>query len=280
MNQTFKTHSRHGYSVKFSPYFSQRLVCATSQYFGIAGCGSLFVLDVSPEGIRPVQIFDWNESLFDVVWAENNENILVASSGDGSIQVWDVAQPKWDISKDQSLQTFAGHDHIVYNASWSPHIHGLFASVSGDRTLRLWDMRRPDNCARLVHASEGEILSCDWCKYDQNIVFTGGVDCIIKGWDVRSLKFPTCELRGHKYAVRRIKASPFHGAIVASSSYDFTVKIWDAAKQECLDTIEHHTEFVYGLDFNLHVPDQMADCGWDQLLHVYNTPPYSKPQNL
>ncbi|RUS75689.1 hypothetical protein EGW08_016555 [Elysia chlorotica] len=318
MNQTFKTQSRHGYAVKFSPYFPHRLACASSQYFGIAGCGSLFVLDVSPDGIRPVQVFDWNESLFDVVWAENNENILVACSGDGSIQVWDVAQPQgplkvlkehskevnavdwsqtrnehlvisaswdksiklWDITKDQSLQTFLGHDHIVYNASWSPHIQGLFSSVSGDGTLRLWDMRKPDNCVRLIHAHEGEILSSDWCKYDQNIVFSGGVDGIIKSWDVRNPKFSTCELRGHKYAVRRIRASPFYGHIVASSSYDFTVKIWDVTAQSCVDTIEHHTEFVYGLDFNVHVPDQMADCGWDELLHVYNTPPYSKPQNI
>ena len=34
-------------------------------------------------------------------------------------------------------------------------------------------------------------------------------------------------------------------------------RLWDVTKQICVDTIEHHTEFVYGLDFNMHVPDQV-----------------------
>ncbi|GFN75614.1 peroxisomal targeting signal 2 receptor [Plakobranchus ocellatus] len=313
MNQTFRTQARHGYSVQFSPYFPHRLACTASQYYGIAGCGSLFVLDAFSDGIRPVRVFDWNESLFDLVWAENNENIIVTCSGDGSIQVWDVAQPQgplkvlkehtkevngidwsqtrnehlvisaswdkllkvWDVSKDQALQTFQGHDHIVYTCCWSPHIPGLFASASGDHTLRLWDTRKPEGYVRLIPAHEAEILSCDWCKYDQNILFSGGVDGLIRGWDVRNPKLPTCELRGHTYAVRRLCASPFQGSIIASASYDFSIKIWDVIKQVCVDTIEHHTEFVYGLDFNVHVPNQMADCGWDELLHVYNTSPYT-----
>ena len=41
--------------------------------------------------------------------------------------------------------------------------------------------------------------------YFQNIVFTGSVDCAIRGWDIRNSKGPVCELKGHQYAVRRIK---------------------------------------------------------------------------
>ena len=37
MAVTFHTRGRHGYAVKFSPYFGQRLLCATSQHYGIAG---------------------------------------------------------------------------------------------------------------------------------------------------------------------------------------------------------------------------------------------------
>ena len=35
--------------------------------------------------------------------------------------------------------------------------------------------------------------------------------------------------------------------------------MWDFTKQSTpLETIEHHTEFVCGLDFNLHVPGQVS----------------------
>lgn len=33
----FRCAARHGYSVEFSPFFSNRLACATAQYYGIAG---------------------------------------------------------------------------------------------------------------------------------------------------------------------------------------------------------------------------------------------------
>ena len=57
------------------------------------GCGTLFVIDVTPEDTVLVISFDWNDGLFDVAWSENNEHILVTGAGDGSLQVWDVAQP-------------------------------------------------------------------------------------------------------------------------------------------------------------------------------------------
>lgn len=38
--------------------------------------------------------FDWNDGLFDVTWSENNEHVLITSSGDGSLQIWDVTKTK------------------------------------------------------------------------------------------------------------------------------------------------------------------------------------------
>lgn len=40
-------------------------------------------------------------------------------------------------------------------------------------------------------------------------------------------------------------------------------RTWDYKRsQTCLETIEHHTEFVYGLDFNLHVPGQVRHLAY------------------
>ena len=59
----------------------------------LPGTGTLFVLDTESSGLRICQQFEWSDGLFDLTWAENNENILVTAGGDGSIQVWDVTQP-------------------------------------------------------------------------------------------------------------------------------------------------------------------------------------------
>lgn len=66
---TFLTPNRHGYSVRFSPFNPDRLVVATSQYYGLAGGGTLFVLELSPDGSGVIETnaFQWSDGLFDVV---------------------------------------------------------------------------------------------------------------------------------------------------------------------------------------------------------------------
>ena len=64
---------------------------------------------------------------------------------------------------------------------------------------------------------------------------------------------PLMILSAHQLAVRKIKFSPYHANILASSSYDMSVKIWDLNTQTSIQSFEHHTEFVTGLDFNLFV---------------------------
>ncbi|KAE8602125.1 hypothetical protein XENTR_v10013890 [Xenopus tropicalis] len=260
---------RHGYAVEFSPYKPSTLACATSQNYGISGCGTLVVLEQSEGGIAVRRSFDWTDALFDVTWSEISENIVVTSSGDGSLQLWDITKPQgplqvfkehtqevysvdwsqtrgeqlivsgswdhtvklWDPSFGKPLCTFTGHENIIYSTIWSPHIPGCFASASGDQSLRIWDMKTPVSKV-VIPAHQAEILSCDWCKYDQ--------------------------------------FSPFHANIVASCSYDFTVRLWDFSKSSSLlETVNHHTEFVCGLDFSILTPGQIADCAWDETVKIY-----------
>uniref|UniRef100_A0AAY4EPX7 Peroxin-7 n=1 Tax=Denticeps clupeoides TaxID=299321 RepID=A0AAY4EPX7_9TELE len=280
---------RHGYAVEVSPFLPSLLACAASQHYGIAGSGTLFVLEQEEAGVSLVTSFDWNDGLFDVTWSENNEHVLVTGGGDGTVQLWDTANPQgplqvlkehtqevysvdwsqtraetlvvsgswdhtakvWDPERPHSLSTLQGHEGVIYSTIWSPHIPGCFASASGDGTLRVWDMKA-GVCRLVIPAHQAEILTCDWCKYDQNVVVTGSVDCSLCVWDLRNVRQHVARLTGHSYAIRRVKFSPFHHSVLASCSYDFTVRLWDFAGSEpLLETLEHHTEFVCGLDFNL-----------------------------
>ncbi|XP_061609334.1 peroxisomal biogenesis factor 7 isoform X2 [Phyllopteryx taeniolatus] len=338
--KVFRSPARHGYAVEASPFLAQRLACATSQHYGIAGGGSLLVLDDTPAGLRLVRRWEWSDGVFDVSWSEANEHVLVAAGGDGSLQLWDAhrrdvaplrvakehtqevtrtlwgarvstcmcvhasvcvcacvctqvyavdwSQTRgvdaivsgswdrtvkvWDSVLGQSLSTLTGHQGVVYSTIWSPHISACFASASGDGTLRVWDAKA-GACPLVVPAHDAEVLSCDWCKYDQNIVVTGSVDRSLRVWDLRNPRQPVNQMRGHAYAVRRVKFSPFSGNMLASCSYDFTVRFWDWKNAiPLVDTVEHHSEFVCGLDFNMHVPNQVLDCSWDETVKIY-TPP-------
>lgn len=73
----------------------------------------------------------------------------------------------------------------------------MFGTVSGDQTLKIWDTRHPAPSVTL-QAHGSEVLSLDWCKYNDCVVATGSVDKLIRTWDVRALKKPLTELAGHR----------------------------------------------------------------------------------
>lgn len=61
--------NRHGYSVRFSPFDANRLIVATSQCYGLAGGGTLYLLELVPNtsGLVSIKTFEWSDGLFDVV---------------------------------------------------------------------------------------------------------------------------------------------------------------------------------------------------------------------
>ena len=99
-----------------------------------------------------------------------------------------------------------------------------------------------------LHAHDFEILTCDWNKYNENILVTGSVDKPIRVWvraalpmslfafffsytltpcltyshprsqDLRAPEQELSVLRGHSYAVRRVKCSPHDEHVIASCS--------------------------------------------------------------
>ena len=106
----------NGYSLAFSPFFENRLAVTTSQNFGIIGNGQQYVLDVVPgQGLREVARFETADGLYDCCWSEENENVLVSASGDGSVKVWDVASGP----RANPLRSFEEHTHEVYAVSWN-----------------------------------------------------------------------------------------------------------------------------------------------------------------
>lgn len=300
----------NGYSVSFSPFQPNRLAVSTSQNFGIIGNGRQYVLELAPNGqLMEVAAFDTADGLYDCCWSEDNENILVSASGDGSVKVWDLSAPPganplrsfeehprevysvgwnlvrrdcflsaswdftaklWSLGHPQSLRTFAEHGCCLYCATWNPSAAEVFATASGDCTVKIWDTRQPFSTLTMpVH--DYEVLTCDWNKYNDCLLATGSVDKTIRVWDVRNPSQPLNIIAGHSYAVRRVKWSPHSETVLYSCSYDMTLAMWDmAAPQEPLvRRWDQHSEFVVGLDVSSLVDGLIASTGWDEWVYVW-----------
>lgn len=239
-------------------------ICVTA-----SGDGSIQIWDTYKPKDPDRVLRGHEKEVYSVDWSHRSGNNLILTGS------WDRTAKVWDPHKVDGapVGTYSGHSGIVYSAVWSPLIEGTFATSSGDGTLRIWDTRKAYMPQNVIVAHEAEVLSCDWSKYDPNILVTASVDCSLKIWDLRNQRLAVRQHFGHGYAVRRVRFSPHDGAVLASCSYDFTVRTWNfmvpPSSNPLLEVIEHHTEFVYGLDFNLHIPGMLADCGWDSKTMVY-----------
>lgn len=288
------------YSVQFSPFHADRMAISSAANYGIVGNGRLYFLVNN----RIRKAYDTQDGLFDLSWSECHENQIVTGGGDGSIKLWDVTledypiqsfqehtkevysvdwnciekklfiSASWDLSiklwspdRPRSINTWMEHTACIYQAKWCPHVPYILASASGDQHVKIWDTRQAVS-VQTIHAHGNEVLALDWNKYNRDQIVTGSVDCSIKTWDIRNQSRPLVELRGHQYAVRNVKCSPHNGNIVASTSYDMTMRVWDLSLGQQIFVHDLHTEFVLNLDFSLFQPGLMATCAWDESAHI------------
>lgn len=255
-----------GTSIQYSPFVDNWLALGTAANFGIVGNGKVFCLEVANNGtILAKASFDTQDSVYGIAWSESHEKHVVASCGDGSIQLFDVSQANhplltrkehtrevfgvnwncvdknqfcscswdgtiklWSPDSPRSVATLTTGSGVIYEAKFSPHSATSVASASADGSLRIWDTRAGQPVSTIpAPPTQGECLTADWNKYRPQVLASAGSDGIIRIWDLRSPGIPLeNELKGHQLAVKSVKWSPHSATHLLSTSYDMTAKVW------------------------------------------------------
>ncbi|XP_072300652.1 F-box-like/WD repeat-containing protein TBL1X [Eucyclogobius newberryi] len=136
------------------------------------------------------------------------------------------------LGNDRPLKTFQGHTNEVNAIKWDPS-GMLLASCSDDMTLKIWSMKQ-ETCVHDLQAHSKEIYTIKWSP-------TGpGTN------------------------------NPNSNIMLASASFDSTVRLWDVERGVCIHTLTKHQEPVYSVAFS---PDgkHLASGSFDKCVHIWNT---------
>lgn len=225
-----------------------------------------------------------------------------------------MARPcQWSPSRPTSLKTLPV-GNCTYSACFSPTNPSIVSCVSSDSNIRIFDLRTPvsakyhlttvipahapppgptlpllSNGQTFAGGVPSEILTHDWNKYRDTVVATGGVDRLVRTFDVRSpAGGPLAVMPGHEYAVRRLAWSPHASDVLATASYDMTVRVWSDGSSSSasssppsaantipvgtqLGVMNRHSEFATGVDWCLFgTGGWLASAGWDQRVLVFD----------
>ena len=188
------TSNRHGYSVRFSPFNPDRMVVASSQFFGLAGGGTLYFLEMNEidKEIKEVQKYEWSDGLFDVAWSESDYNLVITGSGDGSVQLWNT-----NLDTPAPQMVYREHKKEIYSIDWSKvPFEQLVLSASWDCTIKLWDPIRQNSLSTYIGHSQ-LVYNAMFASLIPNTFASVSGDGYLKIWDILCFDRPIATIKAH-----------------------------------------------------------------------------------
>ena len=202
--------------------------------------------------------------IFSLKWNKKGDYLL-----SGSV---DKTAIVWDAKTGEAKQQFDFHTAPTLDVDWRNNVS--FATSSMDHMIYVCKLGE----SKPIKAFKGHTDEVNAIKWDPTgtLLASCSDDYSAKIW---SLKQDECvhELKEHTKEIYTIKWSPTGPGtnnpdvplMLASASYDATIKLWDAEEGRCVHTLRRHTEPVYSVAFS---PDgkYLASGSFDNRLLIWD----------
>lgn len=159
-------------------------------------------------------------AVLDVKWLPGmaNASSLVSCSADKMVSLWDA-------DKGSRLRKFVEHGAIVNCCNIDRRNPNVVVSGSDDCTAILWDIRSKNNVSMFHDYQVTAVAITD----GGNGVYTGGIDNIIRKWDLRKggeLDQACMTLKGHEDTITGLAVSR-DNTMLLSNSMDCSLRAWN-----------------------------------------------------
>ncbi|KAF8822656.1 putative notchless [Cardiosporidium cionae] len=188
----------------------------------------------------------------------------------------------WDTFRGVTLVCLTSHTHVVSQVRWSGEDNGYIYSASRDSLIKVWDpndgklLRDLKGHAHWVNtltmnteyvlrtgpfdfhttqyfhsfeemkeAAKKRYVKCiETCGGER--LFSGSDDFTLFLWKPMENRKPICRMTGHQKLVNQVAFS-VDGRMIASASFDKSIRLWDGRTGKYLGVLRGHVGSVYQL---------------------------------
>lgn len=214
---------------------------------------------------RPVHIIKnhGNVEGYGLDWSSVEDGLLLTGDVTGRIHYTTRTNSKWVTDR----TAYQVNDSSIEDIQWSKSEKTVFATAGVDGYVRIWDTRSKKHKPALsVVASKTDVNVISWCDKIDYLLASGHDDGSWGVWDLRNFQpnsqpSPVVSYDFHKSPITSIAFNPLDESIVAVSSEDNTVTLWDLAVEADDEEIAQQKQDTKALN---DIPPQLLFVHWQK----------------
>jgi polyadenylation factor subunit 2 len=179
------------------------------------------------------------EGIFCATYSHNNEWLL---SGDkaGCVKYWQT-----NFNNVQEIEAEAP-DVTMRDIAFAP-TDSKFVTASDEKVLKVWDFATAENVG-VLEGHTWDVKCADWHP-SKGLIVSGSKDHLVKLWDPRYSKCLTT-LHGHKNTLSTTKFEPTNGVLLATTSREPIVRVFDLRMMRDVFLLKHESQGVTALTWH------------------------------
>ncbi|ESN94691.1 hypothetical protein HELRODRAFT_107931 [Helobdella robusta] len=243
--------------------------------------GVVLVWNIKYKKTSPEYVFHYQSPVTSACFAKFHPNLVIGGTYSGHIVLWDNRSNKRTPVQRTPISA-AVHTHPVYclDVVGSQNAHNL-ASISTDGKMCFWNLdmlSQPQETMELQHkqSKQAAAMCFSFACCDSNNFVLGCEECVVYSACRHGNKTGILDIfEGHQGPVTGVDYHNNSGPIdfssyFISSSFDWTVKLWNIREKAPVHSFEDNSEYIYDAKWSPIHPSIFSTVDGSGRLDLWN----------